>query len=343
MNKSTIILIYFIVFSTLVHSQETFLKIYPSPENQEVFGIVETNDNHLIICGSIEVNSIPDNNSGQLIKTTTSGEFVLSAILSITDNLKIYYRGIKKGYGLNNLYYLVGYKDSIVGHEDFNAVFINTIDNNLNTLSSRMYSIGSEARNVALDFEVRGDSIAYILSFWYQNNSTTRWNYSLIKADLIHDSSIIYTPSPNRWRAPSGLIFDDINNTLKVNYRVFDLNMYPWNPVDNISPDLANVQEVMPENEFFTQTRIKKKGNTSYFLSGSNIYLNGLHRELGIAEYNMSDSLLKQVIFPGSADSMTYPAAGNSILVSAEYIWVVGWYNVIPQNVSWSNKTGQKI
>jgi hypothetical protein len=30
---------------------------------------------------------------------------------------------------------------------------------------------------------------------------------------------------------------------------------------------------------------------------------------------------------------MTYPAAGNSILVSAEYIWVVGWYNVIPQNV----------
>ncbi|MCB9014735.1 MAG: T9SS type A sorting domain-containing protein [Lentimicrobiaceae bacterium] len=51
---------------------------------------------------------------------------------------------------------------------------------------------------------------------------------------------------------------------------------------------------------------------------------------MGIAEYNLQDSLLRQIRFPGGADSTTYPGAGRkNILVTSDYIWVMGWYNTL--------------
>jgi hypothetical protein len=240
-----------------------------------------------------------------------------------------FFTGLRKNIGSNGQSFLLGAQDSIANGQTFNSVFVHTVDNELNILVRRYYDIRIDRPNFPLEMEILGDTSAYILSSIY--GDFYRRDYSLIKANLLNNSLLYYSPNLQGFQAPNGLIIDETNNLVKVNY--WELGK---NPIANISEDLTNIEVVIPDNDFFNQTRIAKKGDSVYLLSGS-FRINrhqkktGKQEILGIAKYNMNDSLLCQIILPGNVDTITYPGVGNSILVAADYIWAVGWYNVIPQ------------
>ena len=70
--------------------------------------------------------------------------------------------------------------------------------------------------------------------------------------------------------------------------------------------------------------------DSTYLLSATCYVYNPQNRDLGVAEYNLQDSLLKLIKFPGGIDSITYPGSGRrNILVTSDYIWIMGWYNCL--------------
>lgn len=327
-NKCLIITtIFSLSFFLNINAQETFLKIYPSPDDKAIYSIIESDNHHLIFCGVIWTNPETSGEIGTLSKIDWNGELVSTKTYDLGDGNSRFAELINSS-STTGFYYLVGYEDSIAGNQTFNRVFVHTIDNELNIVEKRYYDMWSESRNSPWDFEIVGDTTAYILSF-FKYHTSPRENYSLIKADLLSNNFDYYKPNDSIYRAPSSLLIDESNDLIKVNYRIFT-SMYPWNPVANISCDLTSVEVVMPDNEFFSQTKIGKLSDSTYFLSGAYIDDNSGQRDLGIAEYNLNDSLLRQIKFPGGADSVTYPGAGKkNILVTSDYIWVMGWYNTL--------------
>jgi len=316
------------IFASFVSAQDTFLKKYPSPQQQEIRSIIETDDNHLIFCGSKAIDSGIVAEIGFIAKINMNGDLVNSKTYDFYER-NSFFTGLRKDVGSNGQSFLLGVQDSIANGQTFNSVFVHTIDNEMNICVRRNYDIRIERPNFPLKMEILGDTSAYILSTIYGDSN--RRDYSLIKANLVNNSFLYYSPNLQGFQVPNGLIFDDTNNLVKVNY--WELGK---NPIANISEDLTNIEVVIPDNDFFNQTRIAKKDDSVYLLSGS-FRINrhqkktGKQEILGIAKYNMNDSLLCQIHLPGNVDTITYPGVGNSILVTADYIWAVGWYNVIPQ------------
>ena len=324
---TSLLILLFACFSTIVHSQETFLKIYPSPFGKEIYSIVETDDNQLIFCGRIYMNPGTSDRIGTMSKITSTGELINTRNYDHLSGNSLFAEIINTP--INGNYYLLGSQDSVSNNQTISKVFVHTIDDELNIITRREFGSWVDYDNKAWDFEVLGDSIAYILSILKHQN-TGRYNYLLIRADLTNNNFDYYLPDDGIIKAATGLIIDEVNELIKVNYRIFNVNMYPWNPVANISYDLVNIEVVMPENEFFSQTKISNKNDSTYLLSGSFYDLNSSQRDLGVAEYNIKDSLIKEIRLPGGLDSITYPGAGKkNMLITSDYIWVMGWYNCL--------------
>ena len=321
-----------LLYSTILKttfSQETFLKIYPSQEDKDIYNVFETNDGHFIFSGRILLNNSSYDRTGTMSKITSSGELVDSKNYNYSNGNSLYAELANTS--TSGLYYLLGSQDSVSNNQVFSKVFLKTIDNDMNTISITEYGTWTDYNNIACDFEVLGDSIAYILSILIHEN-TGKYNYLLIRADLVNGNYNYFIPNDNLFKAATGFIIDQTNELVKVNYRIFgdDYTMWPWNPVANISYNLENVEIVLLQNDFFSQTKIADKTDSTYLLSAAFYDLNNGQRDLGIAEYNKQDSLLSQVKFPGGIDSTTYPGAGrNNILITSDYIWVMGWYNCL--------------
>ncbi len=327
MKKTSLLILLFACFSTIVNSQETFLKIYPSPYGKEIHSIVETDDNHLIFCGRIYMNPGTSDRIGTMSKITSTGGLVNTRNYDYLSGNSLFAEIINTP--INGNYYLLGSQDSVSNNQTISKVFVHTIDDELNIITRREFGSWVNYDNIAWDFEVLGDSIAYILSILKHQN-TGRRNYLLIRAGLKNNNFDYYLPNDSTFKAATGLIIDEVNELIKVNYREFNYTMYPWNPVANISYDLSTIEVEMPENEFHSQTKISNKNDSTYLLSGAFYDSKGAQRDLGVAEYSINDSLIKQIRLPGGLDSITYPGAGKkNMLITSDYIWVMGWYNCL--------------
>ncbi|MDY0103079.1 MAG: T9SS type A sorting domain-containing protein [Lentimicrobium sp.] len=337
MKKNALLFLLFACFSTFVHSQETFFKKYISSDDKAIYSIIETDDNNLMFCGIINTTSGNSDKIGTMSKINQNGDFI--------DTRNYDFGAGNSGFAelintstTNGYYYLLGSQDSIAGNQTINSVFVHTIDDEMNIVTRRIYGMWTESMNSSWDFELLGDTTAYILSILTNHNSP-QGHFSVIKADLLNNDFAYYKSSDSISQAASSLIIDKISGLIKVNYRVFNTGWYPTNPVANISYDLMNIEVIMPENEFFSQTKIGNKNDSTYLLSGAFIDDNTLQRDLGVAEYNLSDSLLKQIKLPGGLDSVTYPGSGKrNILITSNYIWVLGWYNTLASGFPCQNE-----
>ena len=248
-------IILFLFCSQSIHSQETFLRKYPSLEDKRVLNVFETNDNHIIFCGSVNFSNGVYYRVGTLSKITFNGELVDARNHNYTNGNSLFAEIITTPIGGN--YYLLGSQDTVSNYQTISKVFIHTIDNEMNIVDLQEYGTWTDYNNFAWEFEVVNDSIAYILSILTHQN-TGKYNYLLIRANLINGSFAYYLPDDNIFKAATSLIIDESNELVKVNYRIFYQTMYPWNPIANISYDLSNIEVVMPENDFFSQTKIEK-------------------------------------------------------------------------------------
>jgi hypothetical protein len=326
-NCFSITLLFVVFFLQTVQAQETFLRKYQSPDYKQIYSIIETDDNSLIFCGIIKTNAGNYDRKGTISKIS----FVGNSIYTKDYVFEVGNSGFAELINLSSTtgsYLLLGSEDSVGVNKSYNSVFIHSIDNELNILERRNYGMWSDSVNNPWDFEIIGDTTAYILSSFNTPNSTLFYNYSIVKAHLINGEFKYLIADDTINKAASTLMIDEINELIKVNY--FDFSpTYPQNPVAKISYDLTNLEVAMPYSEFSPQSKMAIKNDSTYLLSGTLYDFQTSQRDLGIAEYNLQDSLLRQIKLPGGADSVTYPGAGKkNILVTSDYIWVMGWYNI---------------
>ena len=326
-NCHSIIFLFVLFFLQTVNAQETFLRKYQSPDYKQIYSIIETDDNGLIFCGIVKTNAGNYDRKGTISKISSVGNYIYTKDYAFEVGNSGFTELINPSNTFGS-YLLLGSEDSVGGDKVFNSVFIHSIDNELNILERRNYGLWPDSVNSPWDFEIVGDTTAYILSSFRTPNSTLFYNYSVIRAHLLNGEFEYLIADDTINKAASSLIIDEISELVKVNY--FDFSpTYPQNPVAKISYDLANLEVAMPYSEFSPQSRMAAKNDSTYLLSGTLYNIQTSQRDLGIAEYNLQDSLLRQIQLPGGADSVTYPGAGKkNILVTSDYIWVMGWYNI---------------
>ena len=316
-----------ISFLQTVKAQDTFLKKYASSGYKQIYSIIETDDNHLIFCGIVNVNSGAYVRKGTMSRISLDGNMVDTKDYDFDAGNSGFVELLNPSTTTGS-YFLLGSEDSISENNSFNTIFIHTIDNEMNIVERRNFGMWTDSVNNPWDFEVLGDTTAYILSFFKTPSSSLAFNYSIIKAQLLNGRFDFKVPDDTINKAASTLLIDEVNKLIRVNYFDFS-SSYPKNPVAKISYDLDSLEVVTPYNEFSPQSKMAVKNDSTYLLSGTLYDFNTSQRDLGIAEYNLKDSLLRQIKFPGGADSVTYPGAGKkNILVTSDYIWVLGWYNI---------------
>ncbi len=307
-------------------AQETFLKIYPSSDCREIYSVIESDDNNLIFCGVINTNPEHTTSVGTMMKIAMNGEIVDSTNYAF-ENGNSYFSELVNPTNTNSSYFLSGSIDSIGSDKSYNSVFIHSIDNDMNIVEQRNFGMWPDTVNTPWDFEILDDTTAYILSFFKTPNSSLSYNYSIIKAHLTNGEYDYFVADDSTNKAITSLIIDKVSELIKINYMVFHLPWVPYNPIAKISYDLSNIEIVMPDNEFHSQTKLAKINDSSYFLSGQ--FYEEYIRNLGLSKYNLNDSLLYTITLPGETGSITYPGMGKkNILATTDYIWVMGWYYV---------------
>ncbi len=329
-----------LLFTAFIDSsaQETFFKVYPTSSCQSFFSVVETNDSHLIICGWL--NSIPGSNNynGNLTKMNMQGDIISNSLHNYNYGKSIY-SSLKKSPEIEGSYYLLGSKDSVAGNTTYNSLFVNSINNNLETTVVREYGKWHTEYNEPQYFEILNDSLAYIASIRYSEFNYIH-DYSILKINLnVRSDSTYFFPIDNYWRAPTGLSYIESENVLKLNY-------FGWsspnpgaspNVIVNFDPNL-NLQNVKtPGYQFTFNTRMSISSDTSYYLSGPYHDFFSNEKVLGIAEYSNQDTLLDVTYFEPKIDTVTSPGAGESILKTSQNVWVVGIYNFDVNYHPWTN------
>ena len=320
MEKTSIIFTLFLAlfFTNINLAQETFLRIYPQQESADVYSVVETTDNHLILCGRINVS--PSIERGFLLKIDQFGDIVHE---NQTENADLY-ADIELNGNHDDSFFIVGYKDSL----NYNSIIFSEMNYNFDVLQSWTIGLTNTGSYYPQDFIIANDSLVIIGSnFWYNNNAFQSIPH-LIRINL-NDNEITSVDYPISFiRYLSNIVKLNHINQFKVSLFLF--SSAPTS-IATYDYDLNPISDNEIVCNLHSSNKVSYFSDSSYLYSASKYHNN--KRELGIAQYNLSDSLLNTTIFPGSTDSMTYPAITNNILVTSDYVWVVGWYNVIPQYV----------
>ncbi|KAF0204010.1 MAG: hypothetical protein FD170_699 [Bacteroidetes bacterium] len=311
------------IFQNL-QAQDTFLHIFPHSEDISVYATIETNDHQLILCGDLSSSATPLDYEGMLLKINYNGELV-HTIQTVTVD---HYTNIKLSPNEEGVAYIVGYKDSAATNGIYNSIVLQKIDNNLEILYSWYIGLSNIGKSYPHDFVIVNDSLVFISSNYSLNSNPLLNSPSIYKLNLNTSQISNFEFPVNFIRFTSNIIDIEHLNQLKLSYFLFssaptsiatfdyNLNCLSDNPIESI---------------YNSYNRIASFNDSSLLFSASS-YTDD-KRELGIANFNLNDSLIGQTIFPGNADSMTYPAVTKNILVTSDYIWVVGWYNVIPFSV----------
>jgi hypothetical protein len=320
MEKTSIIFTLFLAlfFTNINLAQETFLRIYPQLETADVYSVVETTDNHLILCGRINVSSSIQ--KGLLMKINQFGDIVHE---NQSENADLY-ADIELEGNNDDTFYIVGHKDSL----NYNSIVVSKMNYNFDVLQSWTIGLTNTGSNYPQDFIIANDSLVIIASNFWNNHNSSQITPRLFRLNL-NNSEITYLEYPITFiRYVSNIIDLKYANQFKISLFLF--TSVPTS-IATYDYDLNPISDYEIAGDFHSYNRVSFFNDSSYLFSASKYHNN--KRELGIAQYNLSDSLLNTTIFPGSTDSMTYPAITNNILVTSDYVWVVGWYNVIPQYV----------
>jgi hypothetical protein len=197
-------------------AQETFLKIYPSSADKAIYSIIESDDNNLIFCGVIWTNPELTGSIGTMMKIGMNGEVIDSANYDF-ENGNSHFSELINPTSTTGSYLLSGSQDSISSNVSYNTVFIHTIDDGLNIITRRNYGMWNDTTNTPWDFEILGDTTAYVLSLFKTQNSS-QLNYSIIKANLTNGDYDYFVADNTHNKAITSFIIVDISQFIKVNY-----------------------------------------------------------------------------------------------------------------------------
>jgi len=318
-------------------AQSTFFRIYESPEYNTMYSVSETTGNDFILCGFKETYPGSSFINAQLLKIDSQGNVLQERLLE-SDTIQSSFATLRKTIAGEDGFFLTGRKDSVSGDSIFHLLKLWKLDESLNFLNEYSLNFADSLINFPQQFVNLNDSIIYILSGYFRPPAT-KSDFSLIKYNLFTDTFTDFFPSINTLRVASNLAFDTTGQQLKVLIAGASLKDRGFLRILSFDMDLNYISEFEPDFNFSSITcRLSNYYNDSYIISGNILKSSG---ETGLHNlvFNNNNELIDSITLFMSADTLTYPGSGNSILVADSSIWSVGIYNIDPRTLWQSDPT----
>lgn len=309
-----------------VSAQNTFFNHYKSTDDRIIYSSIETANNNYIFGGSSYIGAEPapysmllkldhegntlqevtyDRSCGSIFcilqNSTNPDEFLITESLYSTpqNSMNIYRVNDDLQF---NLYKEFQFSDSLI--------------------TTVQYSI-----NI-------GDSIFFIaLSKRLENFP----NLSLLKLNMVDSTYSYFNEGIPQHRNPSGLIYDTLNQKVKLAYSYNSLDRSTWHYISTFDTDLNLISTYSPYPNFSSDLRIQTLDQTHYLASGA-IHIPFVESEkLNAFKLDfVTDEIVDSIQLNYGSDTITYPGVGKNMIVTDSCIWIIGIYNFDNNLFPWS-------
>ena len=337
-KMKNVFLILLSIYSLNLFSQNTFFKIYEHTGHERGFECVETTDGDYIIVGE-RVNDYSYQLSHGLIYLldplgNLTTEYELNDSLNNSFLMTINQSLINPGQFL-----VYGTKRFFDGQDTCSEMIQLTIDNDLNILNLSTFFFLRNHWSYPWKTELASDSIIYILIGDY----SLQWNspqFGIAKIRLPDDSITSWFPQ----QPAPGIDYDayDLHiqydpEVIKVFYfgqLLEDINSLQ---IARFNPDLSLMgSSTMPGSYIHSGPNAVNFSDTSYIFTATTSTVSIPIQHICIYKMNeANDSILKQVEYANSLDTILYSGGGTNTAISGHSIFITGIYNIIPFQIPW--------
>ena len=329
MDKKPAFFFVLLFLSVSSFAQNTFFKVYYSPEYNSIFSVSETTNHDFILCGEKEVFTGGSFMNALLLKIDSDGIIVHDTNL-FSNELYSYFSTIRSAYN-SDTFFVVGKEDSTINNNSFNSIKLWRIDDNLNFLQEIEVAFVDSINNNPQGFININDSIFFVVSITHITDSPIP-DMSLLKINLPLGSSSFFIPEQHTFRVPTGIIFDQFNSQIKIPY--YGSKDKGAVKIITHDTDMNIVSMFEPDLNYRSAAGIANFNDSSYLLNG-----NAMNEEesfsLFISNFTFVNELLNQSEVKSEQDTLIYPGSGVNLLVLDSGFWAVGIYNMHPEQGGW--------
>lgn len=311
------ILFFFVIAPIYLSGQTSFFKIISSSLDQDCYSIVELSNGDFITVGR-SINDSGESHSYSLLINST-GNIINEQIYSPTNS------ELRRLCSRNNM------ADSLLIFEsqrnnDFS--FLNIYNSNSELLLNPFiqYNFQDEYEYSVKDAINVNDSIFYIF-LGRKRPDISRYDFSLLKVNIVDSTFILYSPNEYKMRIPSGMFYDTNNQTIKVSCLGYDLRNHTENKFFTFDSNLNLLETHAFNTNGLGQLRISFN-DTSTFLASITIRRSNDSERHNVMKLNSTYQIVDTVELNYGQDTITYPGAGRSMLRTDSCIWIVGMYNI---------------
>jgi len=334
-----ICLIFFLFISCFCLCQNTFFNVYNTNKEERVFEVAQTTEGNYILVGKRATHSNESDVKGLMMLVDNNG-----AVLKefVDDNMgKTYFYTIDKIPGNENMFLVIGSKDTLIENTWQTCLMHYTIDNQL-IVNSRYFT------------HKQSD---YIISPWKTDfvNDTTmmllsgRFDLSftfpplqiiVTEISLPADSIRSYISDIDIICIPQDILHIPNNNETHIFY--FGSHLYDRSHIKILRLDqmLNVITSLETPTDMVSTACATLLNDSSYLLTGTAHPVSGLTTTRDIAVFRMDEhgNGMNGIQYNNHQDTITYGGAGTNTTIVGDTIYVVGVHNLDPFAVPWQSE-----
>ena len=293
-----------------------------------MYSVAETAEHDFILCGFRE--TIPGSSftNAQLLKINGIGDIIQQRDLESEMYLSTF-ATVRKTISSADDFFLMGRKDSVEQNVVSHLFKLWRMDSNLNFTDEYSLNFSDSLIVIPQQYINLNDSLIYFLSGIIRPPST-RIDFSVTKLNLSDGTYRMFSSSWYTSRVASNIIFDTIGQQLKVLIAGAATKSNGIIRILTFDMDLNYISDFEPDFVFGGLTcRMANYSDDSYILLVNDSRVSG-ETCLSNIRYSYENVFQNKTDVYCSADTLTYPGSGNSMLKTDSIIWSIGIYNIDP-------------
>nr|NQU89758.1 hypothetical protein [Bacteroidota bacterium] len=325
------------VGTSTVFGQETFLRVYPTQQEERAYEAIQTENGNFIIVGKRASDYHEDDVKGLIMLIDENGQLINEFTIDSENNS--WFCTINKKTWQKDNYILTGFQDSALINGWIGSAMLFEIDENIEIISK---NIVHQLNNILLrpwKTTFKNDSTLLLLtSYWDMSQALLKEQIFVTEvrfpADSVHSflseagitsitQDIIYIPENKEIHIAyfGGLVDDFGIKILRLDEMLNRICSFE-NPSDMFSTACETI--LSDSTYLLTATAYRTIGTTTY-------------RVINILEMDKQGDSIKGVEYYNHQDTAIYAGAGTNTVIINDSIFVVGIHNIDPGGVPWQN------
>ena len=333
---------FLVIFSFNAFSQSTFFKWFDTPDHEVASDAVQTDQGEYLIVGEKGIDTYQLNS--YVLKISADGYIVDEKEMpNPSGNSRI--RTIDKLPGPANRFLITGARDSVTDNATYSRLFLMIINDSLEIISSKGYSMHENRVFNPWKTVILSDSSFYLLySFDSIHNGHFDYDLVVTKFCIPFDSLCSFHHGENLpYFIPQDINFKSKFKTVQVVY--FGSTMTDSSPpikILKLSENLEFVSLDYGPQYLRVNVSVSPLNDSISFITGSNfIYLPPFDSDIGCYLLNDTNAVVKFTEFYNDPDTLIYGGrGGRSLLTNSETskTFITSHYNLDLDSYPWQTE-----